>query len=307
MHQSKQQQQLVAAVCVALALAAAVESVAGVITVQIGGATRLNSLSRQRDRYSCYWDCDLVGCQIARDDDECAYDCEKICRVRYDYASSAAAAGAAAGRSGATPPAAVDPKPEGLSGKSGAPIAGESAAAAAAAESLNEMGSELIGGEFSNNQPISSLPINSRRSTNLALKNTQPAPRFAFTCRATQPRGTLPSGKDASRTRAPASSPRSPSIFESALESPGRRLIMWGRLERAASAISGGADYLFIHFMHAPPPPAARRGRDEKCAPVACRHSAAVGARRLSVRRIKLPLDRRRRRRRRRFRSEARA
>lgn len=71
-----------------MAVLVAVQSVSCVITVQIGGATRLNSLSRQRERYNCYWDCDLVGCQIARDDDECAYDCEKICRVRYDYAAT---------------------------------------------------------------------------------------------------------------------------------------------------------------------------------------------------------------------------
>lgn len=61
-----------------------------VITVQIGGASRLSTLNRQRDRYSCFWDCDLVGCQIARDDDECAYDCEKICRVKYDYSARSA-------------------------------------------------------------------------------------------------------------------------------------------------------------------------------------------------------------------------
>lgn len=80
-----QQEKLILIGLVALALA--IESVSGVITVQIGGATRLTSLSRSRDRYNCYWDCDLVGCQIARDDDECAYDCEKICRIRYDYAT----------------------------------------------------------------------------------------------------------------------------------------------------------------------------------------------------------------------------
>lgn len=121
-----QQQGRVALLCL-FALAMAIESVAGVITVQIGGATRLSSLSRQRDRYNCYWDCDLVGCQIARDDDECAYDCEKICRVRYDYA--------AVGRSGGA--AGSDLKP-----KSDASTADEPAPASGA-----EQQNELIGGE----------------------------------------------------------------------------------------------------------------------------------------------------------------
>lgn len=67
----------------ALVLALAIDSAYGIITVQIGGATRLTSPSRSR--YHCYWDCDLVGCQLTRDDDECAYDCEKVCRPRYDY------------------------------------------------------------------------------------------------------------------------------------------------------------------------------------------------------------------------------
>lgn len=73
-----------------VAMAFVIETVSGVITVQFGGANRLTTTltrQRQRDRYNCYWDCDLVGCQIARDDDECAYDCEKVCRVRYDYAT----------------------------------------------------------------------------------------------------------------------------------------------------------------------------------------------------------------------------
>ena len=86
-----------------LAMALAVQIVAGVITVQIGGATRLTSLNRQRDRYNCYWDCDLVGCQIARDDDECAYDCEKICRVRYDYATAARSGADSPSKAGAAP------------------------------------------------------------------------------------------------------------------------------------------------------------------------------------------------------------
>lgn len=66
-----------------LILALAIDGAYGIITVQIGGATRLTSPSRSR--YHCYWDCDLVGCQLTRDDDECAYDCEKVCRPRYDY------------------------------------------------------------------------------------------------------------------------------------------------------------------------------------------------------------------------------
>jgi len=90
-------------------LCLSLEVAMAVITVQIGGATRLGSLTRQRDRYNCYWDCDLVGCQIARDDDECAYDCEKICRIRYDYAgrsgSPAAPADQLAPKSAAHPEA----------------------------------------------------------------------------------------------------------------------------------------------------------------------------------------------------------
>lgn len=92
-----------------LLVALAAQSVFAVITVQIGGATRLNSLSRQRDRYSCYWDCDLVGCQIARDDDECAYDCEKICRVRYDYTGRSGALNAGAAESELKPKSAGEP------------------------------------------------------------------------------------------------------------------------------------------------------------------------------------------------------
>lgn len=147
MQQQQQGRPTISAVCVALALALAVQSVSAVITVQIGGATRLNSLSRQRERerererYSCYWDCDLVGCQIARDDDECAYDCDKICRVKYDYAAAAAA-----GRSGAAP-SPDSGKSETLSGKSGAapaPVAVASEEPAAA----NDISSEMIGGKF---------------------------------------------------------------------------------------------------------------------------------------------------------------
>lgn len=94
-------------VLVIVASALAFESALAVITVNIGGATRLNSLSRQRERYNCYWDCDLVGCQIARDDDECAYDCEKICRVRYDYAAT----GRSGSELGAKSALAADAKP----------------------------------------------------------------------------------------------------------------------------------------------------------------------------------------------------
>lgn len=77
-----------------LALALLTESAMAVITVQIGGATRLGSSVRSRERYHCFWDCDLVGCQLTRDDDECAYDCEKICRPKYDYSGRSDAAGA---------------------------------------------------------------------------------------------------------------------------------------------------------------------------------------------------------------------
>ena len=126
--------QLVLAVC---ALAVAAQTVAAVITVQIGGATRLgSSLSRQRERYNCFWDCDLVGCQIARDDDECAYDCEKICRVRYDYAGRSDALSAAAA---AAPPnsdlrpktGAAEPAPESVAPAGSEPelVAGKCGAA----------------------------------------------------------------------------------------------------------------------------------------------------------------------------------
>lgn len=57
------------------------------ITVSIGNGLRITAgtQTRYRDPYKCYWDCDLVGCQLSRYDDECAYDCEKVCRSRYDY------------------------------------------------------------------------------------------------------------------------------------------------------------------------------------------------------------------------------
>lgn len=71
-----------------VALAVVIESSLASITVQIGGASRLNSLNRQRERYQCKWDCDLVGCQITHDDDECDYECNKVCRVTYDYAAT---------------------------------------------------------------------------------------------------------------------------------------------------------------------------------------------------------------------------
>lgn len=105
-----QQEKLILIGLVAMALA--IESVSGVITVQIGGANRLTSVSRSRDRYNCYWDCDLVSCQIDLDDDECAYKCEKVCRIRYDYAtvgrsggSQAAASSDLQPKSGAAAPA----------------------------------------------------------------------------------------------------------------------------------------------------------------------------------------------------------
>ena len=119
-----------------IAMVLAVETVSGVITVQIGGATRLTSLSRQRDRYNCYWDCDLVGCQIARDDDECAYDCEKICRVRYDYA--------AVGRSGTETDASSDLRPK--SADIGPEKAQEAGAAGTGSGDQLPM-NELVGGK----------------------------------------------------------------------------------------------------------------------------------------------------------------
>lgn len=77
-----------ALVSISLAIVLSYAYVSCIITVNIGGANRLTSLDRQQNRYNCYWDCDLVGCQISSDDDECAYDCEKICRPRYDWARS---------------------------------------------------------------------------------------------------------------------------------------------------------------------------------------------------------------------------
>lgn len=122
-------------------LAVAAQSVLAVITVQIGGATRLNSLSRQRDRYNCYWDCDLVGCQIARDDDECAYDCEKICRVRYDYSGRSGALNA---DSTASASASSELKPK------SAAVSGEQAKLSdpATPNTGNEILPELVGGKY---------------------------------------------------------------------------------------------------------------------------------------------------------------
>lgn len=133
-----------------LTLALAVECSLAVITVQIGGATRLSSLSRQRDRYSCYWDCDLVGCQIARDDDECAYDCEKICRVKYDYAARSGAADT----SGADSLAPKSNLEQLLNGKSSAAPA-ESGPVAGA-----EQAPELVGGKYGRGPKNSSLNLN---------------------------------------------------------------------------------------------------------------------------------------------------
>ena len=123
-----QQEKLILVALVALALT--IETVSGVITVQIGGATRLSSLSRSRDRYNCYWDCDLVGCQIARDDDECAYDCEKICRIRYDYAT--------VGRSGSQ---------NALANSDLKPKTGAIEPAASGADKQDELPVEQLGGE----------------------------------------------------------------------------------------------------------------------------------------------------------------
>ena len=116
-----------------------------VITVQIGGANRLSSLSRSRDRYRCYWDCDLVGCQIAREDDECAYDCEKICRVKYDYM----------GRSGSDPTGAPQSGAEQLGPKSGAPEAAPATGA-----------DELLGGECLAGPGCGVVGAKKRRQTN---------------------------------------------------------------------------------------------------------------------------------------------
>lgn len=141
-----QQQQLSSVLLASLALAVAVQSVAGVITVQIGGANRLTTLNRNRERYSCYWDCDLVGCQIAHDDDECAYDCEKICRVRYDYA---------AGRSDA--PASSGGSSDELKPKSGAldSLVAKLEAKSAEAGSDKEVSPELLGGKWRKDSPDS--------------------------------------------------------------------------------------------------------------------------------------------------------
>lgn len=141
------QQQLVFG---ALALIVAINSVAAVITVQIGGSSRLTSLSRSRDRYNCYWDCDLVGCQIARDDDECAYDCEKICRVRYDYAGRSGAAGSEMKpKAGAS----ASPLADSLTGKSGSaaavgPQVQASGSEPTAINDIGDLASELAGGKL---------------------------------------------------------------------------------------------------------------------------------------------------------------
>lgn len=128
-----------------MALLLAVQSATAIITVQIGGATRLNSLSRQRERYSCYWDCGLVSCKFLDDDDDtCAYDCEKICRVRYDYAgrsgTNSNAPTQASGATGVQVASGASASTE-LRPKSGAgsPVAGGAAAIDP---------SELVGGKF---------------------------------------------------------------------------------------------------------------------------------------------------------------
>lgn len=86
-NRSNSQATLCAALLMGLALCLLVQTSLAVITVQIGGATRLGTTLRQRERYQCYWDCDLVGCQLRSDDDECAYDCDKVCRPKYDYSA----------------------------------------------------------------------------------------------------------------------------------------------------------------------------------------------------------------------------
>lgn len=125
-----------------VAMAVSIEFAYAVITVQIGGATRLSSLSRNRDRYNCYWDCDLVGCQIARDDDECAYDCEKICRIRYDYVGRSGQSGAAGAASGSSAQlaGATGRGDEQLGPKSGAPEP-------VAAVEGEQLPAELLGGK----------------------------------------------------------------------------------------------------------------------------------------------------------------
>lgn len=145
MKQQQQQKQVISSMMQiglsVLALALVAHSVAAVITVQIGGVSRLNSLTRNRERYSCFWDCDLVGCQIARDDDECAYDCEKICRLRYDYSAT--------GRSGAnseqTPASGADSE---LAPKS-SPVAGDASGKSSDNLADNELPAELTGGKCS--------------------------------------------------------------------------------------------------------------------------------------------------------------
>lgn len=132
------------AIC-CLTLALALDCAYGIITVQIGGATRLTSPSRSR--YHCYWDCDLVGCQLTRDDDECAYDCEKVCRPRYDYLgrSGSEAAPAVSGRvsesssSSEAGSAAISSADTELKPKSGA--SSESVAQPAIGSSENEINS----------------------------------------------------------------------------------------------------------------------------------------------------------------------
>lgn len=113
-----------ALVSIGVAIALSLACVSCIITVNIGGANRLTSLDRQRDRYNCYWDCDLVGCQISSDDDECAYDCEKICRPRYDWARSSSQQDSLTEKSGAINALNIEEKStinmlSKLSGKSG--------------------------------------------------------------------------------------------------------------------------------------------------------------------------------------------
>lgn len=130
--------------CLAVVLAS--DAVFAVITVQIGGATRLGSSStRSRERYHCFWDCDLVGCQLTRDDDECAYDCEKICRPKYDYSGrsgDASAGSAIAKASGAESLPESELKP-----KSASDDAAPAAAAAANQVSGSGIDNDILSGK----------------------------------------------------------------------------------------------------------------------------------------------------------------
>lgn len=85
---------LISSIIALLSTALLIQDTLATITVQIGNGLRIStggstsaiiSQPRIRDNYRCYWDCDLVGCQLTRHNDECAYDCEKVCKPRFDY------------------------------------------------------------------------------------------------------------------------------------------------------------------------------------------------------------------------------